>query len=52
MNTATKLAAVDLSVLKAQQKPATTMVIFTNQPELEINIVKSNVTAQAEVLAY
>lgn len=52
VNTATKLAAVDLSVLKAQQKPATTMVIFTNQPELEINIVKSKVIAQAEVLAY
>ncbi|PAB00339.1 PTS sugar transporter subunit IIA [Enterococcus canintestini] len=52
VNATTKLATVDLSVLKAQQKPATTMVIFTNQPALELNIVKSDVTAQAEVLAY
>ncbi|MGM0138095.1 PTS system, sugar-specific IIA component [Enterococcus sp. DIV0755b] len=52
VNATTKLATVDLSVLKAQQKPATTMVIFTNQPALEFNIVKSDVTAQAEVLAY
>lgn len=49
---ATKLATVDLAVLKAQQKPATTMVIFTNQPELEIKVTNRDVVAQEEVFAY